>query len=338
MTLKINRKGRFRKALFLSTTIARGRLLKDENGHGNNGDDGIDVGAGFAEAADKMTGDDNREPEQKGGGAVQEIPEAADDENSDPNPEQDEATKQPPKKRDTAAYIRDLKRENRELKRTTQTFEQRLAAIENSPSTNKTGGDTDKATSEAPDADDATKYPLGVLDDGFIRDSIKWEAGQQVRELLESERRAQTAKAETVNAEKHVAALREKMDTLTEKGAEQFDDFEELVIEGGMRGDFNLTETTFTAAAEAANGPAILHALANDTTEAARVASLSPFQQMKYVLDQDAAIEAKKPKPRTKPAAGAPPSNVPAGRNSSAPIRADTDNLDDFRKLFYNKK
>lgn len=360
-----------RKALYLSSTILRGRVAKDDNEQGGaTGDDGIEVGAGFASAADKMAGDDNRDPEQRGKGATQDIPDDAgkddgadadksggadggaapdqgnedgegdgDDQNRDDTPDGEdgqEGDKPKPKKRDTAAYIRDLKRENRQLKTGLQTIEQRIAAMENRGSTTPQGGDNSADTSERPDPSDATKYPLGVLDDGFITDMIEWTADQKVAKALNGRLQTEKEQAEEARVTEHLTNLRSKADLLTEAGADQFDDFETLVVEGGLKGDWQLTETTFTAAADADNGPAILYALAKDKAEALRVSQLSPFQQLKYVAEKDAEITAAKPKARHKPrAATPPPSNAPAGRNSSSPIRADTDNLDDFRKLYY---
>src|ERR1051325_11408101 len=75
--MKIFGRGK-RKSPYLSTTFLRGRVLKDDNEQGGaTGDDGIEVGAGFASAADKMAGDDNRDPEQRGRGATQDIPDDA---------------------------------------------------------------------------------------------------------------------------------------------------------------------------------------------------------------------------------------------------------------------
>jgi len=340
MTRIYGRSGRNRKALFLTSTILRGRFLKNDGEQGGaTGGDDIEVGAGFAEAAERLSGDDNRQPEQRGGGATQEVDDAGTGEGEGSGEGEGEADgeKKPKAKRDTAQYIRDLKRDLREERRKNAINDQRISALENSRLTPENNSANSADTSGRPDANDATKYPLGVLDDGYITDMIEWTADQKVKQVLSGERRTEQAKAEAASAEQHATALREKMDTLTEKGADQFDDFEETVVESGLRGDWKLTETTFTAAADAENGPAILYELANNKAEAQRVSQLSPFQQLKYVADRDAAIEAKKPKARTKPGAGAPPSNIPAGRNSSAPIRADTDDLNEFRKLFYKK-
>ncbi len=63
------------------------------------------------------------------------------------------------------------------------------------------------------------------------------------------------------------------------------------------------------------------------------MASLTPYGQLKYVLDRDAEISGKS-KPRRIPGAGAPPSTQTRGANSSTRINPATDNLDDFEKAW----
>jgi hypothetical protein len=334
-----------RKALYLSTTILRGRRLKDDNESGGAVDT-TEVGPGFAAAAEKLSGDDNRTPEQKAG-ATQEIEgETNDDGNAEAPADgegdgegdgETEAKEKPaPKKkdRDTAQYIRDLKREAREEKAARAQLEQRLAVLEKGglpkPETEGNSGDT----SEKPNPAD---YTLGVLDDGYTADLIEWTATQKVAKALGKIQQDQ----ETANAERaeqlQQAALRAKMDELTAKGAELFADFEEEVVESGLRGDWKLTQATFEAAAKVTHGAEILHFLATNPDEALRVSKLDAIDQAFFVKDKNAEIGGKKLKPRTKPKAEDLPSDTPRGRNSSAPIRADTDNLDDFRKLLYQK-
>lgn len=310
--------------------------------------DEIEVGPGFAEAAARQASDDTRQPEEQGEGATQEIEEDPDveevdaEEGEDPDTDEGESAE---KKRNTADYIRDLKRREREArrelaetKRANLSFEARLQAIENGVLQPKSGGGNPEPTREKPDVNDAAKYPLGVLDDGYNSDLSKYNAEQTVREILEARAESERAQADNARAEQHLASLREKAENLTDAGSDLYDDYEEKVLEAGLRGDWNLTESTFTAATEATHGAQILYELASDKKEAQRVSKLSPYQQMKFVADRDAEI-AKTAQPRKKPKAGAPPSssNVPAGRAASRGIRADTDNLNDFRKLYYQK-
>lgn len=310
--------------------------------------DEMEVGPGFAEAAARQASDDTRQPEEQGDGATQEIEEDPDVEEVDGEDDgegegPDDGEEDPKNKRKTADYIREMKRERRELRRElaeerrkNSSFETRLQAMENGVLQQPRGGGNSEPTREKPDPNDAAKYPLGVLDDGFINDLTDYHAEEKVRKVIEARAESERAQADNARAEQHLASLREKADNLTDSGSDLYDDYEEKVLEAGLRGDWSLTETTFTAATEATHGAQILYELAGDKKEAKRVSELSPYQQMKFVADRDAEI-AKTAQPRRKPKADAPPSssNVPAGRASSRGIRADTDNLDDFRKLYY---
>jgi len=344
-----------RKALFLLTTARRGLhggLPKDDAGHE------IEVGPGFAAAVAAVSGDDTRGPNGENANtppkveATQDIPDDAgddqggeddgDDAGDDQGGEGEDGEDDKGKKRNTSEFIRDLKKERRELRRElaetraqNSTFESRLAAIESRGLTPPGNGDTPAVTKDpAPDATDAAKYPLGVLDDGYIEDKIKWTAKNIVAETLDQERQTEKAQAEQARADAHMGTLREKVDTLAEAGSELHDDYMEVVLEAGLAGKFPLTETTFTAAAEADNGAEILYRLATDKKEAARVSGLSMVQQVRYVIEKDAEISSTA-KPRRTPRADPPPSDAPRGRNPSSPIRGDTDNLNDFRKVWY---
>lgn len=340
-----------RKAFFLGTTARRGLhggILKDDQGHE------VEVGPGFAAAVAAVSGDDTRDPNRENPNtppkveATQELPDDtgggegddAGDEGDDAGDEGDEGEKG--KKRNTSEFIRDLKKERRELRRElaesrslNSSIESRLAAIENRGSTPSGNSDTPSTTKDAaPDPTDAAKYPLGVLDDGYIEDKIKWTAKSIVAETLDQERQGKEAQAEQARADAHMGQLREKVDVLAEAGSELHDDYMEVVLEAGLAGKFPLTETTFTAAAEADHGAEILYRLATDKKEADRVSGLSIVQQVRYVLEKDAEISSTA-QPRRKPRADPPPSDTPRGRNPSSPIRVDTDNLDDFRKAWY---
>jgi hypothetical protein len=300
-----------RNSLFLSSSMTPLSLCSIE------GDDGTEVGAGFAEAAEKMASDDTRTPEQK---------EAAKTKVSEETNEADG--------KDQRDVIRELKREKREARAREAALETRLAAVEKTHLPDNQSNGNQDSTSGRPDANDATKYPLGVLDDGYIEDLIEWKSDQKVNQALDGRRKTEDAQAEQVRETARLTTLRAQVDEMAAKGADVYDDYEETVLEAGLRGDYPLTETTFTAALDATHGVDILYALANDKAEARKVSKLSPYQQLKYVAEKDGEFASKKTG-RTKPKAGSPPENSPSGRNSSSPIRADTDNLDDFRKLYY---
>jgi hypothetical protein len=195
------------------------------------------------------------------------------------------------------------------------------------------GGNDAARETPAPDPSDQKKYPLGHLDDRYIEDKLEWLADQKAGQRAETVLQRQQENERGQAAEQARTALLEKVDTLSTKGSELYDDFQEAVVEAGMRGSWKLDQPTFEAAHDAEHGPQILYELSQDKKEAARVASLSPYLQLRFVIDRDAEISAKA-KPRTKPGAGEPPSTKTKGANSSHRINPSTDNLVDFEKAW----
>jgi hypothetical protein len=194
-------------------------------------------------------------------------------------------------------------------------------------------GDNQNAGKAEPDPSDTAKYPLGHLDDRYIEDKLEWLADKKAAAQADSVLQRQQERERNEAATRQQADLLEKVDTLADKGSELFPDFQESVVEAGMRGDWALSQPTFEAAHEADNGAQILYDLSQDPKEARRVANLSPYQQLKFVQERDAEIGTGK-KGRTKPRAGEPPKNTPRGANSRNEINPATDNLDDFEKAW----
>ena len=240
-----------------------------------------------------------------------------DDDSGDPKPEE--------KKNKPSDRIRELSRKNRELMA-------RLDAIENRLPAEKTN-DTPVVEDKAPDPSDSAKYPLGALDDRYIEDMIEHVTNRKVAETLESQRQREAESAQQAEVERQNAEVLEKADQVIASGSELFDDFEESVVVPALQGKFDLTQITFEAIAEVENGARILHALALDTKEAARVAKLSPLQQLKYVTDKDAEFSGgKKPEPRKLPGAPVPPSANIKGAGSTSAFDPSTASFAEFEK------
>lgn len=338
-----------------------------------DGDDGIEVGGGFEVAAESMSGDDNRPKPKPAARRNKPAPtptpapaaSADDDQGDDDGDDQgddddqrgqdqgddgedddgqgdddgddqgDDDDGKPAK--GTAKYIRELRRDRREDRRRIADLEARLVGGNNQGLPAAAAPVTIEPTRPAPDPTDTAKYPLGVLDDRYIEEKIDWVAEQKTAAAIAGQRQTDTAQAAQVAETARLSELRNKVEDLTDVGAELFPDFEEQVLETGLAGKWKLTETTFTAAAESKHGAEILYNLSKDKKEAARVAALSVRGQVLYIEQQNSEI-AEKRKARRKPQAGNPPSNAPRGRNANNPIRPDTDNLKDFKKLYYSGK
>jgi hypothetical protein len=246
------------------------------------------------------------------------------DQNGEGDEDDDEDEKPVKKPRSAKDRIRELNARNRELER-------RLDRVEKGGLPNNSTADKPNVEAKAaPDPMDAAKYPLGHLDDRYIEDRIEWVADKKAAERADAVLQRQQENEQIASQQQQQAELLEKVDDLADRGADLHDDFQEIVVEAGMRGDWKLTQTTFEACHEADNGAAILLGLAQDKKEAARVAGLSPLAQLKYVQEKDAELGGKKP--RTKPQAGEPPRNTPRGANSRVQGNPATNDLDDFEK------
>lgn len=252
--------------------------------------------------------------------------------------EEDEGAEKPKKKTAAEHQIERLKREKRDLQRQLRAgggnsaLEQRLASLETRLTGEGNGGKS-TAGKAAPDPSDTAKYPLGHLDDRYIEDKLEWLADQKAAAQADSILQRQQENERNGAVEAQQADLLEKVDDLSAKGSELYDDFQEEVVEAGMRGDWKLQQATFEACYEADNGAQILYELSQDSKEALHVSRLSPYQQMKFVQERDAEIGTGK-KGRTKPKAGEPPKNTARGANSRTQINPATENLDDFEKAW----
>lgn len=251
--------------------------------------------------------------------------EEEDDEEEEPEPERK------PKK--ASERIRELTKRLGQRERMIDTLAQRLDAIEKGGLPTGDGGRNSRAAEKAPDPTDAEKYPLGHLDDRYIEDKLEWLAEQKATGQADAVLQRQQESEQTRQAQEAHNALLEKVDDLSTRGSELYDDFQESVVEGGLAGKWDLGQPTFEAAHEAVNGAQILYELSQDKKEATRVAKLSPTGQVKFVLERDAEITTKA-KPRTKPGAGEPPLTRTRGANSSSRIDPATDDLGDFEKAW----
>lgn len=258
------------------------------------------------------------------------------DEDEEPEDEEgDEDEEKPAKKRvPPSERIRELNKRLRTSERLRVSMEERLERLEKGDLPDNSGGaNSVDEIGEAPDPTDTKAYPLGHLDDRYIEDKLEWLATKKAAELADAALQRQQGNEQARQAEQARTELLEKVDDLATRGSELFEDFQEAVVDAGMRGEWQLSQATFEAAYEAENGAQILYDLSQDKKEAARVNKLSSYQQMKYVMEKDAEISAKT-KPRKIPGAGAPPNTQTRGANSRTAINPATDNLEDFEKAW----
>lgn len=226
----------------------------------------------------------------------------------------------------------------RDLNRRLRVAERALAASQNGglPSQN-TGANSTPAIGEAPDPRDAEKYPLGHLDDRYIEDQIQYGIRKGIADEFAADRQRQAGEINAARQLETQAALLKTVDDLSERGSELYDDYQETVVEAGMRGEYDLSQTTFEAAAEVPNGAQILYELSQNKAEATRVSKLSHIGQLKFVQERDAAIGTKRAASK-KPKAGEPPQTRTRGANSTPANNPATDDLNDFERQWANEE
>lgn len=236
-------------------------------------------------------------------------------------------------RRKASDRIRDLTRQLREEQRSRTTLEGRLSALEKGglPANREGGNGPD--IGEKPDPTDTAKYPLGHLDERYVEDSMDWRLRKHAAETADASLQRQEQAGRDAAQREQQERLLGQVDDISAKGSELYDDFEDAVVKTGLAGEWRLDQPTFEAAAEADHGAQILYELSQDKKEAARVAGLSPYQQLRFVDKRNAEI-AEAAKPRNKPAATPPPRTATRGANSRRQIPADTDDLGEFEKAW----
>lgn len=174
------------------------------------------------------------------------------------------------------------------------TMEARLAALENGGTKTLTGDA--KPVKGAADADkepDPKDFEFGEVDAKFIRALARWEAKQVIADSSKNQQTARTTAEQAAAAEEFA----EKKSAFEDAGLDQFDDFQEVVLDTltlpkSDPAAWPLSATVGQLLLESEHGPAIAYQLAGDPKEAKRVAALPPLKQASWFGVQEAKAEA----------------------------------------------
>lgn len=165
-------------------------------------------------------------------------------------------------------------------------LEARLTALESGKTTPLTGEARAAPNSDA--APDPKDFEYGELDAGYIRALARHETRLEM-----AEDRAKQTKTQT-DAEKAAITAKVTADVAAfeEAGIGQFDDFEEVVIQGARDLAWPLSAHLGQALLESDHGPAIAYSLASNVKLAKEVAALSPNKQVAWLGRQEAKLDA----------------------------------------------
>lgn len=165
-----------------------------------------------------------------------------------------------------------------------------------------------------PDAPNPNDYQYGQLDDDYIADRVQYETGK----ALTAERAAEQTRRQAESAAQEEAQFKEDLDALVVRGLEQFEDFDELVVDGVRNKTWELTDALAKLLTKSEVGAEIAYHLASHPTEAKKIARLPPLEQAAWFGRKEAQLKPETPAPKKKksqepPALPTPPKHQARG-------------------------
>lgn len=220
----------------------------------------------------------------------------------------------------------------REAERKAAALEAELAALKTpKPLT----PEPEKAKDVVSGAPDPEKYQYGELDRQYVSDLADYRAELKIAAFRAELSKEQEAQQQEIAAQREVAARLEKAEKIENDGAAKYGDFNEVAIPWAESQDPAKMLALFEAASETSVGADIFYHLAKNPTEADRVMSLAPMQQLIWMARFEATKAAT---PAPKKATQAPEPLAPArGSGGRYSVSADTDDLDAFGRMFFQK-
>jgi len=246
------------------------------------------------------------------------------------------------------AKQRSAERRAEEAERRYQTLEQRLAALEGGGRQQQPQQQPQQQGPKAPNPKD---YEGGEYDSRYIADVAKYSAALAAREEVQRHTQQQRQEQDSRTKAERAAEMAEKRDALTAKGAELYDDFEEVVFDDGVL----LSQTIGELLLDSEHGAEIAYALASDPKEQKRIFGLSPARQAAWFGAREAELSSvspdageqeegeadegqrRAPPPRVTKAPPAPKFNA-RGVGGSPRISADTSDFAAFERMAMGQK
>lgn len=241
---------------------------EDADGEVTDGEDGEDEGEG-KEAETKSEKDTKK-------------PDAEDDEDAETRGKPDSELSNEQRFKRQAARMRRKFQKEREARIEAEREAAEARAARAAGADDDDGEDEQPAPAKKPakaaTGDDETppdpkNYKFDEVDSEYIRDLARFHARQEFKAQRQAEEQAEAVRRQ----ETERTTLRSKFVALIAKGAQEYDDFEKVVVEESA--SYKLSKDFFQLAVEDKNGHKILHHLATNKSEAERIAALTPAQQ-----------------------------------------------------------
>lgn len=301
------------------------------------------------------TEEDTDAPEGDEDSDTDEDAEDEDEDESEDSEEEDEDEPEPdpkPKaksKKSAQERINELTRQRYEIERRAQEREaeliRRLEAIEaRERKESKSESITEKLPQGAPTPDATDEageplYPLGEFDPAFITDLTRFTIAQETQAL--EQKRAEEAAAKELDVAKQ--ELQAEWAQKLEEAEEDNPEIRENIA--GLTDTFQNIDPAYgeylaMIIMQSENGPMIMDYLSQNIGEAQKIVASGPAAATLAIGRLDARLtprpkEEEKRNSKNVSHAPEPPEKVTRGRKGQRNLRPDTDNLEDFEKLYY---
>lgn len=211
------------------------------------------------------------------------------DDDADKSPEERAADKRHRSAQDriskATAKQRAAERRADDAERRATASEARIAALEASRTTPLT--QQSNQNKRDPNAPSPTDYKNGDIDARYIADLARYEG----RKAAEDARAVSDKAAKDREAAVAQREMTKKVDTFKDKGAAEYDDFEEVVFDD----DTPISPTIGELALDSEHGTQIMYELASDLKEAKKVKAMTPARQAAWFGQQESRISSESP-------------------------------------------
>ncbi len=265
--------------------------------------------------------------------AVDEALDGDDDSNAEP-----EDKPKPKKVNRVQERINELTARAREAERALEALRAEKAKQTPEPDKQPTAPVQDNAPK--PDdlnTDGSEKYPLGEFDPEYIRDmarhTIETEWAKKEQEAAEQAQRQQVEQARAEIQNQWVKRLAPAL--------EQHEDFldKTMELESAFDGlDPQYSDYLVQTIKSLDHGPEVLYYFANNLEEAQKFVKMGPLNATLALGEINAMFKGQTRKAEPKVSKAPPPPQVNKGTKTRTVVAADTDDLEDFEKLFYAKR
>lgn len=280
----------------------------------------------------------------------EEVDDLATEESEEVDEEEEEEKPQPKSKKNSAQErINKLTAEARQAQREVEALRREMETLKAGREKEEPKPLREQLPPEAPDpdaVDDAGEpiYPLGEFDKNYIRDLTKFTIEAESKAAKEKDAQEEWERGVKLAQEELAASWVEKVEAAEAEIPTLRDDITELT--GTFEAiDPNYGEYLAMTIMQCDNGPEIMHYFSQNIGEAQRIVASGPAAATLAI----GRLEAKLTKSSTNPdeqkqqrkvstKAPTPPESGARGVNGRQNIRPDTENLDDFEKIFYPKR